>query len=231
MLPAFDSDGQTGVGTQIDAEKEELENPQRPTWLVKTNPFRYYWGPIPFTSEYRLHVESITSRYQSTEVGISYLGESPILKNMIDSLNSQLTGNYRSVDIKVRGARLQLAHKFYLKGIFPNMDPGLTISSYAPNGYYIAPYFSFSYARFSLNDAPVPFMEMTHLNGNLIAGRQMFLWGNFALDVFLGIGYKENIWEIRDPQNQNATLINNDNILFYGGNFRFMLGFNIGLGY
>lgn len=225
LLFSFFSFCQNPALEQKDSDPQDLVNPQSPNWVVKTNPLRYFWGALPFTSEYRLNVETVRSRYQSTELGISYLGESPILKTAVDSFNSQLNGNYGKIDIQVRGARLQLTHKFYIKGL----NPGLTISSYAPNGYYIAPHASVGYAEFSVNDAPVPFMEMTHMNINLLFGRQMFFWNSIAFDAFIGGGYKKNIWVERNPNNHNANMVDPDAMWLYGGNFRFVLGFHIGL--
>ncbi len=210
-------------------EKDAVEKAgsiQEPTWVIKTNPFSFLWGPIPFTSEYRLHLESIRSRYQSMELGISYLGESPILSSMINMINSANASGFRSIDIQVRGARLQASHKFYLKGVFDWMEPGLTLSSYAPNGYYLTPKVSMAYASFTLNNQMVPFMEMTHLNANLLLGRQMFFWGTFAADIFIGGGYKRNIWEVKETQ---LNLVDPDRKGLYGGNFRFVLGMNLGL--
>ena len=209
---------------QDEGDSDKL--PQRPSWVIKTNPLSFLWGPIPFTSEYRLNLESIRSRYQSMEIGISYLAESPVLSSVINRFNSANASNFRKVDIQVRGARLQAAHKFYLKAVFDGIDPSMTLSDYAPNGYYLSPKVSMSYASFRSNNSMSPFMEMTHLNANLIFGRQMFFWGALAADIFIGAGYKRNIWEIRNPR---RNLLNPDQRGLYGGNFRFVLGMNLGV--
>lgn len=220
---------QTGVGDQRDVEPEELVNPQVPKWVLKTNPLRTLWGPIPFTSEYRLNVETVQARYQSSQVGISYLGKSPILTLLENSANPQGNNNFGSFEFQVVGGRLQFAHKFFLRGIFPWLEPGGTLSSYAPNGYYLAPYFSMAYADIKVNHSVNPLLKMTHLNANLILGRQMFFWEVIAFDVYGGVGVKKNKWVQGDPVNHNANIVNQTDMGLYGGDYRIMLGFDLGI--
>jgi hypothetical protein len=221
--------GQTGIGDQKNADPSELVSPQVPKWVLKTNPLRTLWGPIPFTSEYRLNVETIQARYQSIQVGVSYLGESPVLSVLVDAATPQSGNQFGSLDIQVRGGRFQFAYKYYLRGIFSWLEPSGMLSSYAPNGYYIAPYFSMAYARFKMNNLHVPFFEATHLNANLILGRQLFYWGSFATDFFVGFGIKENVWERRNPINHNAgQVVDPSDMGLYGGKYRLVLGVDLG---
>ncbi len=220
--------GQVGVAEQRDQGKDVLYLPQTPKWVVKTNPLRVLWGPIPFTAEYRLQFETIQARYQSVQVGLSYLGESPILSEIVNNATPQSGNQFGSLDIQVRGARVQFAYKYFLRGVFSWLDPSATVSSYAPNGYYIAPYASLSYAAFRMNNLRVPFFKMTHMNANLILGRQFFYWGSFATDLYMGVGIKENIWEQRDPVNHNARAVNPSDMGPYQGKYRFMFGVDIG---
>lgn len=229
ILSPIASLSQTGVEDQKELAPEEMINPQVPQWVMKTNPLRVLWGPLPLTAEYRLNVETIQSRYQSSQVGFSYLGESPLISFLFNQANAQNSNGYMSYDLQIRGARLQFAHKFYLRGVFPWLDPGGTLSSYAPNGYYIAPYFSASYGEVRVNHAARPFLEMTHLNANLILGRQIFFWEVFAVDLYMGVGVKENIWRQREPQNHNASIINQGDMGAYGGDYRFMMGVDVGI--
>jgi hypothetical protein len=221
--------GQEDPRIRSDLGPDELVSPQRPEWVIKTNPVRVLWGPIPFTAEYRLNLETIQARYQSMQVGLSYLGESPVLSTLIDAATPQSGNQYGSLDIQVRGARFQFAYKYYLRGIFSWLEPSGMLSDYAPNGYYIAPYFSMAYASFRMNKLQVPFLKATHMNANLIIGRQLFYWGSFATDIYLGVGIKENIWEQQDPINHNARqVVDPSNMGLYGGKYRLVLGVDIG---
>lgn len=232
LLLSFSSfflDAQTGASEQKELASDELVNPQVPTWVYKTNPLRPLWGPIPFTAEYRLKVETPQARYQSTQIGISYLGKSPVVSYLIRNVNPGGSNTFGSFDIQVRGGRLQFAYKYYLKGLISGISADQTLSSYAPNGYYISPHFSMAYADLRVNHSTMPFAEMTHLNADLVLGRQMFFWDIMALDLFLGAGIKNNIWVFRDPANHNARVVSPSDMGIYSGNYRLVIGFDIGV--
>ncbi|MFB6257338.1 MAG: hypothetical protein ABEH38_01490 [Flavobacteriales bacterium] len=219
--------GQGGIGPQKDRDSDSLVNPQAPIWVMKTNPFRVVWGPVPFTAEYRMQFETVQGRFQTMQAGVSYLGESPVLALLVNRANPQTPKGFRSFDIQVRGARLQFTYKFYLGKLFPHLDPERSLSTYAPNGYYVAPYFSLSYAQFRVNHS-IPFVKMTHTNANIIFGRQMFYWDSIALDVYGGVGVKSNEWVQRNPVNHNASIVDPSQMGLYKGKYRVFFGADLG---
>ena len=184
-------------------------NPQTVNTIIKTNPFSVLWGPIPFTAEYRAIMELTSSKNQSDQFGISYLGKSPVIKLFEDSID----------DLKlliIRGLRFQASHKFYI------MD-------YAPHGFYLSPHLSYSSAKFSTKFANSRdiYIRATHFNVNLLAGYQ-FLPDFWALDIFAGLGYKKNTWIEHDQQN-TINIDTGDFGELYNSSVKLTLGFNVGI--
>ncbi len=217
----------TGTGQEAPSKVPDL--PQEPAHVFKVTPYMLVWGPIPFTAEYRLTNEWITGRQRSTQLSISYLGKSPILANIEDSLNNGTNNGYRAIKIRVRGARLQLSHRFYLNDILQGLTIRHRINEYAPNGYYIAPHFSFSTAEFTTPYLRTvdSYLRFTHTNINLLIGRQFFFWPHMCFDLYTGLGYKNNIWTEKAPSN-NLRRVNPNDMGIYKGNFKFTLGVDIG---
>lgn len=202
------------------AQDEEIINPQAVNNIIKTNPLAILWGSIPLTAEYRVMIELTSSRNQSNQIGISYLGKSPVLKLFEDSIEELNL-------LIVRGIRFQASHKFYINKLGDLL--GLPYSEYAPHGLYISPHLSYSTAKFStkfLNSQDV-FIKGTHFNVNLLAGYQLIrdFW---ALDFFAGLGYKKNTWIEQDQQN-SININTSDFGKFYNSPVKLNLGFNVGV--
>ena len=198
---------------------QPIDNPQTVSTVIKTNPLAVLWGSIPFTSEYRFMIELTSSKKQSDQIGISYLGKSPVLKlfeDTIENLNLLI----------VRGIRFQGAHKFYINKL--GIYFGLPGSEYAPNGLYLSPHLSYSTAKFStkfFNSRDV-FIRTTHFNVNLLLGYQL-IREYWALDFFAGMGYKNNIWIEHDQQN-SININTSDFGPLYNSPVKLNLGFNVG---
>ncbi len=189
-------------------ERQPAYNPQTVNTIIKTNPFPVLWGPIPYTAEYRAIIELTSSKNQSDQFGISYLGKSPVIKLLEDSIEELKL-------LIVRGLRFQASHKFYI------MD-------YAPHGFYISPHLSYSKAKFStkfLNSRDI-FISATHLNVNLLAGYQ-FVPDFWVFDIFAGLGYKKNTWIQHDPQ--NTINLDTSDFGIYNSPVKLTLGFNVGI--
>ncbi|HET6245120.1 MAG: hypothetical protein H0V01_14130 [Bacteroidetes bacterium] len=202
------------IGIKAQETIKRPVNPQPFSVVFKTNPLPILWGPVYFTSEYRIVNEFVVGPNQSSQIGISFLGKSPIF-TLIDNAMSQ----NGTLKIMVRGIRVQLSHRFYLN----------RKDTYAPEGFYLGPLFSYSTARFTnkhLNIYNV-YIRSTHINLNMIGGYQLILPGDFVIDMFSGFGYKENTWEEHTPP--TITPINTDDFgPSYNSNFKIILGFNIG---
>lgn len=148
--------------------------------LFKTNPLAILWGPIPFTAEYRLVAEITTGRKQSTQVGISYLDKSPVWKTIEKA--AQIPSYYQ---FKIKGFRIQVAHKFYL----------ISSRRYAPFGFYVSPNVSYSNAHISIGLQRYykqNYFDFRHFNADLLVGVQMGRNSRLTMDIFGGIGYKKN---------------------------------------
>ena len=183
--------------------------------VLKTNPLSVLWGSIPLTSEYMVVYEFVTAPQQSSQIGLSYISKSPVLKAFEDTIPDLklLTAN---------GVRIQLSHRIYLLGSY----------DFAPRGWYIAPQVSYATVKvstkhFSSRDV---YLRITHFNVNLLSGWQWVYSNNYTLDLFTGLGYKDNIWEEHDPQT-TISLDNDDVGGWYSGNVKFSIGFHLGIAF
>lgn len=201
------------VFAQYTIDREKFENSKSRS-MLKTNPFIMLWGPIPYSSEFRLMYEAPVGRQQSLLVGASYLGKSPFMsayERMIDTSSSS------TIRYTVKGFRFQLAYKFY----FLSVD--------AKYRFYFAPYFSGSWARIStrsLNNTNI-YTEASYINYNIIIGYQTPLFTErLDFDLYVGAGYKQNKWS--QVYNQKTTVLDDDGMYMLRGPLKVVLGFNIG---
>jgi hypothetical protein len=214
-------------------EEEEKVNkkpffPQLYSNILKTNPLPILWGPIPFTSEFRFVNEIVVAPQQSSQIGISYLGKSPLLKMFEDLLNP---GGGAQPDILIRGFRFQFTHKIYLNKILNFYEDDENIL-YAPEGFFVGPMFSYSTARFTnqyLNQHNI-YSRTTHWNLNFIVGYQHILPGGVTMEAFTGVGYKENRRFEHIPP-QNLRIDTDDLGGHYNSNMKIILGFNFGIAF
>jgi len=201
--------------------RELPESPQRPGILLKTNPFTILWGTIPFTAEYRLVAEMVTSSDQSVQISASYLGKSPIV-SILEEDSAWGVGK-----LIVKGYRFQLSYKYYLSGLTGTSNPN---RKYAPEGIYVAPHIS--YATAILTNKPLQqyniYIRGSHLNVVLLGGYQIFLGEHVAIDFFSGVGYKKNVW-LERYANRVQTINMDEFPAFYNSPVKVMLGFNLGI--
>jgi hypothetical protein len=161
-----------------DEKKEKARAPEgykRPAKSVlKISPLALIMGQIPLSGELRVMYEMATAPRQSSFIGASlnYTGVFLSLANVVDTtLTNQ---KYRFF-----GGRVQVAYRFYLLK-----------KKEAPNGLYVAPHFSFNYAKFELKNA-FDWQKFYYINGSILFGYQLIA-GHFAFDVCTGLGYRNN---------------------------------------
>ena len=157
-------------------------------FTVKTNPISALGGPlwasiVPLTAEYKVYFEIKTSSKQSIQLGLGYLGTSPIIKNAAD-----IGGDTSIVSSGFHG---QLWYKFFLT------------SDKAPGGFYIGPHISYAFAKTKNNLVETNYMNATKLNVHCVFGYQVITKGGFALDIYTGIGLKRKTYDF-----PNQTLNN-----------------------
>lgn len=184
--------------------------------ILKTNPFAIFWGSIPFTAEYRLVEEVKVGTQQSISVGISYLGKSPIVKMIEDTL---IPNN--KIRFYIKGIRLQYAHRFYF-----------TRYKQAPFGRFVGIQASYSTAKASLKyySSQNKYVKAMHFNINAVYGKQRTLGDNLSLEYYIGMGYKNNIWySVSNPH--VIKPVRKEDMGFYGTPVNFVFGMNIGFGF
>jgi hypothetical protein len=159
-------------------------------FTIKTNPFSALGGPlwaiiVPLTAEYKVYFEAKTTKSQSVQIGLGYLGSSPIFKSLGD-LGGDTT-------ITSSGFHGQLWYKFFLT------------SDKAPGGFYIGPHFSYASAKIKSSIDASNYMKASKLNVHCAFGYQVITKGGFALDIYTGIGFKNRKYDITVGSNNVFT--------------------------
>jgi len=191
------------------------EYPIEYSGVLKTNPLSILWGTIPLSAEYMVLYEFVSAPQQASQIGISYISKSPILSAFEDSIQDlkQLT---------INGVRIQLSHRFYI----------LNFYDYAPRGLYIGPQLSYATAKLSTkfyNSRDV-YLRITQFNANLLVGWQWIFRNDYTIDVFGGLGYKDNIWEEHDSQ--STIVVDTDELGdWYSGPVKISIGFHLGIAF
>jgi hypothetical protein len=150
-------------------------------FTIKTNPLSAMGGPlvvlwvVPLTAEYKVYFEAQTTAKQSVQIGLGYLGSSPLIASLGD-----LGGD---TSIVASGFRGQLWYKFFLT------------SDKAPAGFYIGPHFSYATAKLKNSAEPDKFFRASKLNVDVIFGYQIISKGGFALDIYTGLGLKSKRYD------------------------------------
>jgi hypothetical protein len=172
------------AGSAAEAQQATTTTAKDFKFSVKTNPLSALGGPlvvmwiVPITAEYKVIFEAQTLKKQSIQVGLGYLGTSPLIKAMSD-----LGGDTAIVS---RGFRGQLWYKFFLT------------SDDAPAGFYIGPHVSYATAKVKNNQIADEYIKASKLNVNVVLGYQVISKGGFALDVFTGLGLKNKTFSTSD---------------------------------
>ena len=180
--------------------------------VLKTNPFALFCGSIPIASEYRLAFEKVMSNSISLQISGSYLGKGPLL-TMVEAIDTI------PVFFVLKGYRIQFEVKYYLNDPFSNKK--------APDGFYIAPAYSYSYAKFSSRSLNTQnkYRAFKYTFYCLKFGYQK-TYNNLAIDFFTGAGYRDNIYT--DYTTSNSFNIDLKDTRPYEGPLKILLGFNIG---
>jgi hypothetical protein len=145
-------------------------------FTIKTNPLSALGGPlfiagiVPLTAEYKIYFEAKTTEKQSVQLGLGYLGSSPLVTSIGD-----LSSDTSIVSIGFHG---QIWYKFFLT------------SDKAPNGFYIGPHLSYASAKIKNNKENDKYFTASKLNINCVFGYQLITKGGFALDIYTGLGMK-----------------------------------------
>jgi len=158
-------------------------------FTIKTNPLSALGGPlwaivIPITAEYKVYFEAKTAPKQSVQIGLGYLGTSPLVKSMSD-----IGGD---TSISSSGFHGQIWYKFFLT------------SDKSPAGFYIGPHFSYATAKIKNTMDPSNYMTASKINVHCVFGYQIITKGGFALDIFTGIGLKNRTYNFSNTETNNV---------------------------
>ncbi|MEI7596698.1 MAG: hypothetical protein WCK02_13190 [Bacteroidota bacterium] len=188
---------------------------------IKTNPNAILAGIIlPYTSEYRLILETKTGKKQALQIGLSYLSKNLLMmyfENQSNTTNQNSTQAQSQPTWHVLGFRFQTSYRFYFSNDY------LTKSSF-----YIAPQYSYGYckvyeSRFSLS---TNFVEICYQNYNLLIGHQHYLSKRMCFDWFVGMGYKDNY--MNEFYGGRRYPVANLNPIIFDTHLKISAGFNLG---
>lgn len=193
-----------------DIENDKKDFPKKT--ILKTNPLALFCGSIPFAAEYRLTLEKVMSNKYSLQISGSYLGKGPLL-----TLSE--TADTIPVFYLLKGYRVQVELKYYLNDPFSEKK--------APTGFYIAPAYSYSYAKLSNRylNAKNKYQAFNYTFYCLKLGYQK-TYNNLAIDFFTGAGYRDNI--LTDYTTNKPFNIDLKGLRPYEGHLKVLLGFNVG---
>ncbi len=167
------------TGSPVLAQQSTADKDFR--FTIKTNPLSALGGPlfvawvIPLTAEYKVYLEAQTTAKQSIQIGLGYLGSSPLVASIAD-----IGGD---TSIVASGFRGQLWYKFFMT------------ADNTPSGFYIGPHFSFATAKLKNSIERDKFFKATKLNVDVVIGYQVITKGGFALDIFTGLGLKKKTFD------------------------------------
>jgi hypothetical protein len=152
-------------------------------FTVKTNPLSVLGGPlyawiVPLTNEYKVYFEAQTMSKQSVQIGLGYLGTSPLIRTFLDIAETQTDTTLIS-----GGFHGQLWYKFFLTG------------DDAPAGFYIGPHFSYAWAKMKNSHDNSQYLVASKMNIHVALGYQVISKGGFALDIYSGFGVKNKSFE------------------------------------
>lgn len=163
-------------------------------FTIKTNPLSAMGGPlfiawiVPLTAEYKVYFEAKTTERQSIQLGLGYLGSSPLVSSV-----GNLSGDTTIIS---SGYHAQLWYKFFIT------------SDKAPGGFYIGPHISYAAARIKNNKEPDKYFDASKLTITCDFGYQLITKGHFALDIYTGLGLKKKSYDVNGFKLSDWNLLN-----------------------
>jgi len=203
---------------------KELQPPNR--FYLNFNPIPMLHGPIPNTSEYRIGMEVVGGEQFSYQIAGSYLNKS-ILVNALagDSLRNL------AADYEFPGFRFQIQAKYY----WLKLKTETVRDRMIPAGLYTALHTSYAAATWKPKDLNYPRQDWSNFTINGLIGAQFMIDDDFGIDIFTGLGYKENRSYLTDTRNR-VTEINIREELggalgnYIGGPSKITMGFHLTFG-
>ena len=178
------------TGSQVLAQQPSAKKEYK--FTIKANPLAALGGPfwviiVPITGEYKLIGEYAFAKQMSFQLGASYIGPSVLINLDKIADTASVSG------IKTSGLRFSGMLKYFLSRDLP-----------APQGFYIAPQFSFAKASLTNKKDPTQKVNAQKININACIGYQLITSGGFTLDIFTGMGYVKRDWSFEG--NNTSTI-------------------------
>lgn len=192
---------------------------------LKLNPMALFVGPTMITSEVGLIYDFSLSQRRSVAIGASWLAKNVFIYLTELASSQQSSGHTDSVvyvtpDLKISGWRIQGHYKFLLP------------SNNYPSAFHVGPHASYSRVYFgdAQNGFNRDYYRIVHRNISILAGYQFAINNKVFLDIYNGIGYKNNFMVYHKTPSDYKTIEEDD--FFFTGipiNIKFSLGFSIGI--
>jgi hypothetical protein len=185
--------------------------------VLKTSPTAFLGGGLfPYNSEYRLMAEITTGRKQSEQAAISFLGKGILLK-----LAEQAANATTDQIFKVSGWKVQYAHKLYL----------ISKRRYAPNGFFVAPMFSYYYTHISIGLDRYyhhTYYDFSNLNADIMIGLQAAHKNRLTFEMYAGAGYKSNTFYYHATSYNIGKVDTTDFPIIWTTHLNLLCGINLG---
>lgn len=185
--------------------------------VLKIDPSLWFMGQIPGTGEYRLALEFAIGMKNSIQIGASYISKSiptMILEAMDDTFGMP--------DYTINGFRFQFSYKLYPFGKYKN----------APEGFFVGPHLSYTQAfyHFAQTTSKYSDYSITYANAALLVGYQFIAGDKFVIEVFQGLGYRDN--RLRNEYTGEEERLNFDpDVTPFPGSFKIYFGANVGFNF
>ncbi|MDD3875303.1 MAG: DUF3575 domain-containing protein [Bacteroidales bacterium] len=192
--------------------------------VLKTNPLAFFSGPCMATSELGLSYDFSLGKRSGISFGASLLTKNVFiyLAELSSSAQNPSSGStviYVTPHIKISGYRLQAQYKFLIP-----------FGSSYPNAFYFGPHASYAstYMGNEHNIMNTDYYRIIHKNISLLMGFQMFLGKKVYLDIYQGLGYKNNnLFYYKNPK---SFIKEESDFIFTGmpNNLKISLGIYMG---
>lgn len=206
----------------VDKQKIELAKNSN-TFYIKTSPISMLQGPILLLAEYRLALEAIQNERISYQISAGYLNKSVFFNR------AQSSASFNPKNFTFPGYRLQGELRYYLFKFHGIQDAQM---KFTPSGYYLAANVSYLNAVLQLKNQAYPRNVFSNYSANAIIGLQALVQQSFGIDIYAGIGYKENALYNIDYR-LNKTKLNLEAAgysAYYNSNLKITLGLNVTMG-
>ncbi len=154
--------------------------------LIKTRPGAIFFGPNFITSEWGLNYEFTVADNNALSLGASLLSKNIFIymAERMEALTHNIASNMVQISpvFKISGYRFQAQYKWIM--------PMFCSSC----GVYMGPHASFSHSYFSYRQRAYTqdYYHIVHKNISLYMGYQHLLNNKFFIDLYFGLGYKNN---------------------------------------